>query len=420
MKTEFKKIVFSVAVVFCASCIAFADWDPGDPNKMHFPQMPDPQGWDICLHEQMIADDFQCTETGPITDIHFWVSWMANEAEWPSTTFTVQIWSSVLGGPCGGGMPGTMLWSWNSAGGIGNFVVREPPYVGLQGWHCPLTLQNIYPDHTNYWQINITGIPVNEAFHQTEGQIYWLVIRAQKPLWPPAVGWKTSLNRFGSCSLWSTGGVAVWQPVKIYNEMTVDQAFVITNDGGMQEGLDFGDAPDQPYPTLLANNGARHNIVAGMFLGAAIDGEPDGQPTAPADGDDLAGVPDDEDGITFNTPLIAGQNANVTIIASQPGFLDAWIDFNGDGIWTMGLPEQIATALPLTAGVNTLNFTVPASAITGQNLRSLQIQHGRRAIAERTCTRWRSRGLLCDYRRRDNTRPEYKICSVAGHNTNRN
>ena len=31
------------------------------------------------------------------------------------------------------------------------------------------------------------------------------------------------------------------------------------------EPLDFGDAPDQPYPTLLANNGARHVIGPGRF-----------------------------------------------------------------------------------------------------------------------------------------------------------
>jgi len=24
-----------------------ADWDPGDGHKMHFPQLPDPEGWDV-------------------------------------------------------------------------------------------------------------------------------------------------------------------------------------------------------------------------------------------------------------------------------------------------------------------------------------------------------------------------------------
>ena len=58
---------------------ALADWDPGDDYKMHYPQMPDPEGWDVCLVCQWLADDFGCTETGPITDIHFWISWHADD-----------------------------------------------------------------------------------------------------------------------------------------------------------------------------------------------------------------------------------------------------------------------------------------------------------------------------------------------------
>ncbi len=67
---------------------------------------------------------------------------------------------------------------------------------------------------------------------------------------------------------------------------------------------DFGDAPDginvgatlRQYPTLLANDGARHRLtVDGPFLGSLVpDAEPDGQPTLAATGDDLVGT-DDED-----------------------------------------------------------------------------------------------------------------------------
>jgi hypothetical protein len=51
-------------------------------------------------------------------------------------------------------------------------------------------------------------------------------------------------------------------------------------------GLDFGDAP-APYPTLRANNGARHVLVPnGPYLGTCGDPERDGQPSAAADADD--------------------------------------------------------------------------------------------------------------------------------------
>ena len=37
--------------------------------------------------------------------------------------------------------------------------------------------------------------------------------------------------------------------------------------------LDWGDAPDGPYPTLAASIGASHMIVPGVYLGAMVDGE---------------------------------------------------------------------------------------------------------------------------------------------------
>ena len=51
--------------------------------------------------------------------------------------------------------------------------------------------------------------------------------------------------------------------------------------------LDYGDAPDVNYQTLLASNGARHQIILGHSLGPPVDAEPDGQPSLLADGDDL-------------------------------------------------------------------------------------------------------------------------------------
>jgi hypothetical protein len=73
-----------------------------------------------------------------------------------------------------------------------------------------------------------------------------------------------------------------------------------------QPELDFGDAPDPPYCTLAASNGASHIVVLGApFLGLADptddpDTEPDGQPDPGAMGDDNAGTdPDDEDGVSI-------------------------------------------------------------------------------------------------------------------------
>ena len=127
-------------------------------------------------------------------------------------------------------------------------------------------------------------------------------------------------------------------------------------------GVDFGDAPDPTYATLLASDGARHGIVPGFFLGAGVDFETDGQPDVNALGDDNNGNAD-EDGVTFDTPIVAGQFLGLTVSASAAGFLDAWIDFDGDGGWE-DPGEQIFTGQALVAGANGLNIFVPPDADT--------------------------------------------------------
>lgn len=128
--------------------------------------------------------------------------------------------------------------------------------------------------------------------------------------------------------------------------------------------LDFGDAWDAPtamgYPTLLAHNGARHAIVPGVYLGSRIDAESNGQPTLNADGDDLNPplALDDEDGVFLPPTLVAGSTVRVSLIASVAGYLNAWIDFNGNGAWS-DPGEQVFANQPLAAGFNSLTFVVP-------------------------------------------------------------
>lgn len=126
--------------------------------------------------------------------------------------------------------------------------------------------------------------------------------------------------------------------------------------------LDFGDAPDRPYPTLLASNGARHTIVPGFFLGASVDAEPNGQPNLAATGDDANGVPDDEDGVVFLWPFIPGLFTRVDVTASAAGWLNGWIDYNGNGSWA-DPGEQVFSAQPLIAGVNQLRILVPRRGV---------------------------------------------------------
>ena len=125
--------------------------------------------------------------------------------------------------------------------------------------------------------------------------------------------------------------------------------------------IDYGDAPDPTYPTLLASNGASH-LATGVMLGTSRDGELDGQPSADADGDDTTDA-DDEDGVVFNGLPVPGTAASVDVTVSANGFLNAWVDFNQDGDW-LDAEEQIFTDQAVAAGVNTLSFNIPATAST--------------------------------------------------------
>jgi uncharacterized repeat protein (TIGR01451 family) len=99
---------------------------------------------------------------------------------------------------------------------------------------------------------------------------------------------------------------------------------------------DFSDAPS-------GYGSARHTIVAGNRLGAAIDAEGAAQPSANADGDDNIGS-DDEDGVTIGT-VQRGAIATITVsVSGAGGFLQGWIDWNGDGDWA-DAGEQVATNL---------------------------------------------------------------------------
>ena len=127
--------------------------------------------------------------------------------------------------------------------------------------------------------------------------------------------------------------------------------------------LDFGDAP-APFPTTLADDGARHGFPAIVWLGANnSDNESDGLPDAQAQGDDLNGI-DDEDGVVFPPSLPVGSVATALVTASGASLLNAWIDFDGDGAWT-GAAEQVASDVALTGGINAVVFTVPVATVAG-------------------------------------------------------
>jgi uncharacterized repeat protein (TIGR01451 family) len=127
---------------------------------------------------------------------------------------------------------------------------------------------------------------------------------------------------------------------------------------------DFSDAP-------ASYGSASHTIVAGVRIGASVDDETVELPSANANGDDTNNI-DDEDGVSFGT-LQRGAIAVVTVsVSGAGGFLQGWIDWNGDGDWA-DAGEQIATDIQdggtrdfdgAANGQIRLNALIPATAST--------------------------------------------------------
>lgn len=353
-------------LVCCSTMASFADWQLADGHKMHFPQLPDEDGWDVNATKPLVlADDFQCAETGWITDIHFWGSWRGGITG-TIVSFTLSIHEDIPADPplIPYSRPGPTLWE--------REIVAESPGVEIvyippkdppvsEGWYDPTMPPPLYPDHNEYFQYNVF-LDKEDRFWQEEGKIYWLNISAiVEDVIPPALqpvwGWKSSADHWNDDAVWGEWGLLDWTDMyePFEPSQSLDLSFVITG-----QGEDFGDAPDPTYPTLQASNGASHVITAGYFLGACVDPEPNGQQDVNAMGDDTDGN-DDEDGVVFTSVLVRGRTTSLTVTASATGFLDAWVDFNDDGDWA-DPGEQIFTNQPLVAGANALSFVVPKTA----------------------------------------------------------
>ena len=189
-------LIFLTAVFVAGAFLApaaLADWDKEDLHKMHFPQLPDEDGWDInATYPKVLADDWQCSETGYIAAIHFWGSWM-NDKVGNITSFHLSVHDNIKDGPDGHSMPGNLLWQYNVD--IDNVdVIRIDPDT-MEDWYDPNTGKYELSNHQIYFQYNIflnEFLPEEKWIEQEKGEIYWLDISAHVEERDCFWGWKTA------------------------------------------------------------------------------------------------------------------------------------------------------------------------------------------------------------------------------------
>jgi len=134
--------------------------------------------------------------------------------------------------------------------------------------------------------------------------------------------------------------------------------------------LERGDAPALygAAPHLIPPNPV-------AFLGLTLDEDPV-QPSGDARADDTDADGDDEDGVTEIGPFFAGVVSSLVVTASEAGFVDLWLDYNGvNGFEAnpaapdpteyvnssiVGLPAGAVPApFPVVKGPNVIRFRVP-------------------------------------------------------------
>ena len=189
-------------------------WVPGDGHKMHYPQLPNPLGWDVNATQPLVlADDWMCSETGPVKDIHFWGSWK-DGLEGQIAFFVLSIHTDIPASqnPDGYSKPGLTLWEAE----ISNFGATAIDPQAYEGWYDPATGEVLPNNHTNYFQYDVF-LPEHLWFDQEVGTIYWLNISAvliepTNAVW----GWKSTLDNWNDDAVWAFWGdlnwVDLWEP----------------------------------------------------------------------------------------------------------------------------------------------------------------------------------------------------------------
>ena len=259
-------IVIAVSLTVGLATVSLADWNEGDCYKMHFPQLPDLGDGGVAIVASAavfpgieVADDFQCMETGNITDIHIWGSYIDNMVS-DNRSFVLRIYDDIPAyeSPTGYSMPGELLWSHTFAEGEFDELplVDRPEEILYSPW------SGIPHSDNMVWQYNFNIDPV-DAFPQEEGNIYWLSVYEEYGD-NCVFGWKTSTNHWNDDAVWThqPGFGGPWYelqwPPEGPDPISLDMAFVITTGTGtiILEKQTDPDGDDRSFDILEYPTGA--------------------------------------------------------------------------------------------------------------------------------------------------------------------
>ena len=243
----------------------------------------------------VLADDFPCTTTGPITDIHIWGSWL-NDAVDTNASFTLAIWTDVASGTNGANYshPGQRLWTQT----YGNGQYTLCPYANqfedfYNGDGSIVGVDSLLGSSSNLFYLCFDASPTNTFYQQGTTSAptnYWLSVTLESPGTTPHFGWKSSSTAYNDAAVAAFNGnfypqPGDWHPMTDPNGIALSMAFKITTaTNSTPPSTNCCDNCSPPYPlsyTVTVNPGFNYladNLCQGTnnSLNDVLTGVPDG------------------------------------------------------------------------------------------------------------------------------------------------
>lgn len=366
---------------------------------------------------QIVADDWVCTTDQPVTDVHWWGSFLGWDQPYAPPDMPVQfhiaVWTDVPADPGGGtpwSHPGTVIWENYCDTFTAEFVGWDfDPRNPLACPEACYKFEQLLPDEGWFYQRG----PYN---------IYWISIAA---IYPPGMivehpwGWK-STPRLDAQS--PDDAVRIFDPVVPGIEITYqagepiwwptfdqswDMAFALTTIEQIEPDADLGDAPDSSnnsgaamtaypaggppgviahYPTVhLAGSppfGPIHRQPRNMaYLGTWVTLEQEADIGLDEDFVNNIDPPSDQPDMDFSDDAVVLPLSlphcmpttfqyTITVVSpvAIPMFVNVWFDWNRDGDWddVMQCPNNVTAPewavrnqVPAVFGPGTYTLTTP-------------------------------------------------------------
>ncbi len=394
--------------ILAADC----DWQPGQSHKMHWPQLPDltSTGTDVSLSSAALADDFLCTASGPIRNIHIWASFLGDNVpkEGPANlTLELSLYANIPSEGPKWGQPGELLWSQSFS--PGQYTVQTV-HNGPEDWYDPSTGLYLSDHQRQAYQYDFCV--QDEPFVQQEGTTYWLAVSVTELSPNYALGWKTTSLQWQ----WNNSAVSLaqdqvnWTPMDYpdgheYDNAPVGLAFVIDSGDDTTPQYDLGDAPDSTgnfpavkmlaypggmagsFPTVYQTGSPPHGPLHqqprdAFYLGTRVSLESEADLGPDDDGinnldpsTDTANQDGADDGLELPVIMphlgLAAVDYTVTRTSylAKNAYVNVWCDWNRDGDWNDTIIATDGTLIPEWAvqdhqptipGIGTYTFISPS------------------------------------------------------------